>query len=186
MIPVGYMAKNVVSKPEWLKTDRVFDLYSISNCMSDNFADYIQYWKHNGYWFFDSPYIILSLSAENNINLNNTKLFFYEVYELEYDEKKQEWRIFKPETTFLTDVKQPENKKLEGFDIATFFTGNEPQCSPLSCNALAETIITNEHCLIKSLDEAKKLLETFPFNKSEPGPFRIFAVYSVEWPVNDL
>ncbi|MGA2062316.1 MAG: hypothetical protein ABSG67_17675, partial [Thermoguttaceae bacterium] len=85
MIPVGYMAKNVVSKPEWLKTDRVFDLYSISNCMSDNFADYIQYWKHNGYWFFDSPYIILSLSAENNINLNNTKLFFYEVYELEYD-----------------------------------------------------------------------------------------------------
>jgi hypothetical protein len=55
MIPVGYMAKRVLRKPDWLPAPQVIDIYSVSNCHSENFADYIPYWKHNGYWFFDSP-----------------------------------------------------------------------------------------------------------------------------------
>jgi hypothetical protein len=58
MIPVGYLAKRVVPKPDILKAPQVVDIYSISNCMNDDFADYIGYWKHNGYWLFDSPEII--------------------------------------------------------------------------------------------------------------------------------
>lgn len=50
MIPIGYMAKHVVKKPDWLQTNQVEDIYSVSNCISDDFADYINYWQHNGYW----------------------------------------------------------------------------------------------------------------------------------------
>jgi hypothetical protein len=48
----------VVKKPHWLKATDVDDLYSVSSCFSEDFTDYINYWKHNGYWFFDSPEII--------------------------------------------------------------------------------------------------------------------------------
>jgi len=35
MIPVGYMAKRVVKKPEWLKASNVADIYSVSSCCSE-------------------------------------------------------------------------------------------------------------------------------------------------------
>jgi hypothetical protein len=59
--------------------------------------------------------------------------------------------------------------------------GTSPECSPLSCNSLAAAITFNRHCLFESLDQAKQSLETGQFDNSEPGPFRIFAVYTVDW-----
>ena len=94
MVPAGYMAKRVVGRPDWLTTERVSGIYSVSGCVSENFADYITFWKHN------------SLAAE---------------------------------------------------------------------------IETNSRCLLESFEQARKLLEDGMFNNSEPGPYRIFAVYSVAW-----
>ncbi len=88
MIPVGYMAKRVSPRPEWLAAERVADIYSVSMCISKNFADYIPYWKHNGYWFFDTPEIIEQLAREHAIDLHGTSLFYYEVYEHEFDEDR--------------------------------------------------------------------------------------------------
>ena len=48
MLPAGYMAKRIESRPDWLKSDGVKDLYSLSGCISKYFCDYIPYWKHNG------------------------------------------------------------------------------------------------------------------------------------------
>jgi len=33
MIPVGYMAKRVIKKPDWLKATNVIDVYSVSSCV---------------------------------------------------------------------------------------------------------------------------------------------------------
>ena len=51
MIPVGYMAKRVCKKPDWLKAPQVTDIFSVSGHVSKDFADYVDYWKHNGYFF---------------------------------------------------------------------------------------------------------------------------------------
>ena len=48
--------------------------------------------------------------------------------------------------------------------------------------ALASTVDTNERCLLHSFEQARALLENGTFGNSEPGPYRIFAVYSVDWP----
>ncbi len=181
MIPAGYMAKYVMSRPEWLKAESVIDIYSISGCISDYFADYIKYWKHNGYWFFDSPEIIRQLAIEHSLDLTKTSLFYYEVYEFEFDEDEARWIPFEP-TDFTTQVIEPKSKHLEGYDVITFSLGTNPECSPLSCNALAAEVETNEHCLLPSLEETQRILKGGRFNKTEPGPFRIFAVYSVQWP----
>jgi hypothetical protein len=103
------------------------------------------------------------------------------VYELEYHDEEPNWRPFDPEQSFDTDVLLPNEKALEGFDIATFSVGTSPECSPLSCNSLAVDIQTNNHCLIETLNDAIQFLESGKFLDSEPGPFRIFSVYSTEW-----
>jgi hypothetical protein len=180
MIPAGYMAKRVCKRPDWLKAPHVAEIYSVSGCVSEEFADYIEYWKHNGFWLFDSPEIIKSLARENSIQLEGTALFYFEAYEMEFDGLA--WQTWSPEPSFPTAVVQPSRKNLEGFDVVTFLARNAPEHSPLSCNSMAEELHTNAHCLFESFDVAKKHLDNGSFKNAEPGPYRIFSVYSVEWP----
>lgn len=182
MIPVGYMAKRVSIRPEWLKAGSVTDIYSVSNCISKDFTDYINYWKHNGCWFFDTPEAIRQLARENHIDLTGTSLFYYEAHDLEFDDTGGQWASFEPEPSFTTGVTAPHGKVLEGYDVVTFSVGTSAECSPLSCNALAGEVETNEHCLLVSLEHAQQLLENCKFKNTEPGPYRIFTVFSLEWP----
>ena len=64
----------------------------------------------------------------------------------------------------------------------TFSAGSSPECSPLSCNGVAKELPTNAHCLFAGFEEAEAALSRGAFKDSEPGPYRIFAVYSVDWP----
>src|SRR5690606_25223889 len=91
MIPAGYMAKRICRRPDWLKAERVNDIYSVSSCVSSDFADYINFWKHNGYWLFDCPEAILDLAIESNLDLEGTLLFYYEIYEFEFDQDHHSW-----------------------------------------------------------------------------------------------
>jgi hypothetical protein len=179
MLPAGYLAKKVAKKPDYLVAPEVNDIYSVSGCISDMFDDYVDRWKHNGFWIFDSPEIIKSIAKENSIDLAETMLFYYEVYEKEFDGSK--WQPYGPDPSFETNVVIPAEKRLEGFDIVTFYCRNLPEHSPLSCNYMAKEIPTNGHCLLASFFEAESLITNGTFNDSEPGPYRIFSVYSVNW-----
>jgi hypothetical protein len=179
MTPAGYMAKRVASKPDWLKANRVDDIYSVTGCISKDFADYINFWKHNGYWLFDSPEIIEQIAQEHGIELAGTTMFYYEVYAQMYDEVNKQWISYGPEPSFTTTVHIPEHKVLAGFDVVNSVCRTSPECSLLSCNALADEIQTNAHCLLPDVETAKSLLEAGRFNNAEPGPYRIYAVYTV-------
>jgi hypothetical protein len=178
MIPAGYMARFVSKKPDWLRADAVEDIYSVT-CTGEDFADYIQYWKHNGFWLFDSPQLIRSIAQEHSISLEKAHLFYYESYEFEFDEDN--WQIFMLDPTISTKVILPSDKHLEGFDIVAFSNGTVPEHSPLSCNSMAEEVATNSHCLFSSFEEAQFNLENGSFKDCEPGPYRIFSVNSVSW-----
>jgi len=174
------MAKQVVSKPDWHKANGVEDIYSVSGCISKDFADYITFWKHNGYWFFASPEVIDQVAREQSIDLTSTTIFYYEVYEQEFDDAKEQWCPYEREESFTTNVHLPDQKILAGFDVASSSQKNSPECSPLSCNSLANEIQTNPHCLLPDFETAKRLVETGRFKNSEPGPYRIFAIYTLE------
>ena len=179
MIPVGYMAKKIATRPDWLAAENVIDIYSVSHCISDNFADYFKFWKHNGYWFFDTPDTIGQLAHENGIDLSGMKFFYYEVHERQYDQDKKSWIDFQPEPSFLTNVRLPMKKSLEGYDVVSFWARTSAEHSPLSCNNLAEGIPVNPRCLLETFEDARSFLESGRFDGGEPGPFRIFAVYSL-------
>jgi hypothetical protein len=76
MTPTGYMAKRLYQKPDYLRAEQVRDIYSVSGCISSDFADYIPRWKHNGYWLFDSPEIIREVAIAESATLEGTLLFF--------------------------------------------------------------------------------------------------------------
>ena len=179
MIAVGYMAKRVADHPGWLNAPNVEDIYSVSDCVSHNFMEYIQFWRHNGFWFFDSPKIIQELASENVVHLDELTFFFYEVYEQEFENESGQWISFEPEA-FPTKVIPATKREFCGYDVVTFSMGTNPECSPLSCNSLASKISTNSHCLLDSFEEAMHNLEAGQFNQSEPGPFRIFAIYRID------
>jgi hypothetical protein len=176
------MAKRVSVRPQWIDAARVDDIFSVSGCISKDFADYTNFWQHNGYWFFDSPAIIRRLAGERGINLAGTSLFYYEVHELEFDGTGARWTPFRPEPSFPTQVVPPADKALAGYDVVTFSAGSSAECSPLSCNLLAREVQTNRHCLLPTLEDARELLLTGRFSSTEPGPYRIFAVFSTTWP----
>lgn len=186
MIPVGYMAKRIKQCPEWLKASTVLDVYSIGSCVNDDFADYVRYWKHNGWWFFDSPEAIRAVSLEHSIDLDGTLLFYYEVYEFESHDG--EWRSFAPWEDSWKDsgavVVTPKNKRLDGYDVVTFWPENSPapDHSPLSCNGIAAEVETNSHCLFDTFEQAQLAVNAGKFTGGEPGALRIFAVFSLDWP----
>lgn len=120
------------------------------------------------------------LSKENGISLEQMKLFFYSVYEYQWNDKTNAWEEIKPEESFVTNVVMPKKATLQGFDVTSYSAQNCAECSPLSCNRMADELTVSSHCLIGSFEEAKKLVETGTFNACEPGPYRIFEVYSVE------
>lgn len=180
MIPVGYLAKRSCKKPEGFGLPDVVEVYSVGCCVNDDFADYIDYWKHNGYWLFDSPEIIQEVAKENSIAIEGSLLFYYEAYEEEFT--GEAWRAFSPDPLILTNVVRPPYPRLEGFDVVTFYCGTAPECSPLSCCSMAKHLQTNSHCLFESFDEAWTNINSGKFAGGEPGPYRIFAVYSVNWP----
>jgi hypothetical protein len=182
MRPLGYLYKRVAKRPDWIKAKNVEDIYALSGCVSEDFADYINYWRHNGYWLFDSPEIIQSLAREHSISLEGMELFYYEAFEQEYNDKIEQWVPYAPEASFVTNIQEPKSRQLEGFDVTNFTVHTSPECSPLSCNSLAETIPTNKHCLFSIFEDAKLAIETGKFENGEPGPYRIIAVYTVPEP----
>jgi hypothetical protein len=178
MIPAGFMAKWVSSKPEWLAAPLVEDIYSVSHCVSKDFCNYIPHWKHNGYWFFNDIPTLQQVAAQEAVDLESCTLFYYEVYDQEFDTESNTWKQFKPEPSFETCVAVPQEKQLEGYDVVTFSVGTSPECSPLSCNQLAEHLPVNPRCLLATFEEAKRLVQDGVFDTSEPGPYRIFAIFS--------
>ena len=69
MIPAGYMAKRLATRPEWLASVEIHDIYSLSSCISEDFDDYTDLWKHSGYGLFDSPLAIRENAIANAIDL---------------------------------------------------------------------------------------------------------------------
>lgn len=179
MIPVGYMAKKIEENPTYIKTKAIKSICSVSGHLSEPFCDYIVFWKHNNYWFYNNPEEIYNLAQEHDIDISHCRMFYYEMYENEFSDGDDMWHEVERLSFSFTSVLIPKKPLLLGYDVITTDHDTSPRCSPLSCNGLEKEISVNEYCLISSLDEAKSLLEASKFNSCNNGSYRIFAVYSL-------
>ena len=179
MIPVGYMAKRIPTQaPDWLKAPTVRDIYSVSCCVNADLTEDVPRWKLNGYGLFNSPEEMVSVAKSEGLDLHGMSLFYYEAFEREFD--GEEWFPIAADSEYQNQVLVPLAKRLEGFDVVTCCDGPNSH-SPLSCNSVAAEVSTNEHCLLKTKEDAEMALTSQTLADSEPGPYRIYAVYSTDW-----
>jgi len=177
MRPAGYMLKRIVPAPEWVGAAPGTQICSLSECVNENFTDYIQHWRHNGYWLFDAPEIGVQIAEADRIALSDLTLLYYEAHDLAYAEEGRRWFSFGPDPRLTTNVVPATDFELLGYDVVTFSTDALPECSPLSCNGLAREANANSFCLLDTLEDARLKLDAGFFDGSEPGPFRIYSVW---------
>ena len=178
MIPIGYWYKTIAARPKWLDhTPHIAEVHSISGCISPSYPDQFDHWRHNACWLYDTPSIMQDIALKDGVSLDGMTLFYYEMYPLEFNEQTRTWSPV-PMSDHPMRVVVPTSKLLLGFDVNCASQGNAQECSPLSCNGLCAELPVNQHCLFATLDEARSALEAGRFDNSEPGPFRIYAVYT--------
>lgn len=184
MIPVGYMLKHAEPRPDWIKAPQVREIASVSHCIAKPFAEYIDYWTHNGMWLFDSPQTIFDLMAREGLaRPADSRLYYYEAYPLELEWNglalpPEGWRPYALNEWAPTEPIAPAAKRLLGYDVVAYL--DMIDCSPLSCNSMADELPVNAYCLFDSFEAAKAAIDDERFKGCEEGKYRIFAVYAVE------
>jgi len=168
---IGYFPKIVVVKPEWLKDVPIIeDIYSVSDCISTAPPNWIDQWKHNEMWKYDTPELAWSVVPKQD--RERYSLFAYRILPRLYDASG--------ESTFslprLNVSPLPRTYISQGFDAVSRSMGNDFECSPLSCNYMAREYPVNKHCLIADLDTVVTMAKTFAVANPEPGPYCVVEV----------
>lgn len=186
LIPAGYMAKRIAEGPLIAETLGLSEVWSVSECISKNFTNYIPYWKHNGYWLFNSPREIIEIAHAESLDPSELKLCYYRMFPWEFHESSRQWMpVASPTTEFNTEVRALTGAVHLGFDVVTYSDNHSPGCSPLTCNYLANNLRANQWGLLDTFGKAKSTLEAGAFDNSEPGPFRIIEVSTLPWPEDE-
>lgn len=169
---IGYFPKRVAQRPDWLKAPRVAAIRSVSDCISAGPPGWIQHWTHNQMWAYPT---VAAARAVVPAGAGDA----YEVHA--YRMLPARWERGQSIAIDLPAVAvEPLPQEFErlGFDAVSMqWAGGMFECSPLSCNSMAEQIQTNEHCLLPSQAEAEQVALRFSSEEPEPGPYYVVEVW---------
>ncbi len=168
---IGYFPKRRQPVPDWFQNATIRQICSVSECIVPGPTDWIAKWRHNALFLFDSPTLARSvLRAEE---LDDFDVFEYRAFPFRFDRHVR--------TPWDLSVVAPEQLAHDcltilGYDLVSRSTDSAFECSPLSCNAMADEWTTNEFCLIDdaatAIDYADRLCDA----KAEPGPYCVIRV----------
>jgi hypothetical protein len=102
------------------------------------------------------------------------KLYAYFMFPVRFDGGREE----PYELPALSVEPLPSSFIRLGYDAVSRSTGNDFECSPLSCNGMAEHVPVNRHCLVDTEQEAFKLAREFSAGNCETGPYYVVEVWS--------
>ena len=173
MTDAGYFAKKVAARPEWLQAPAVREICSASACISHAPDHWIDRWVHNEFGWFNRA--ADALAAVPRDQSGAYRLFAYRIYPALFRDGHRQALAVPPDvhpdpipSTFLSlgfDSISKSMASVLGFE-----------CSPLSCNGMAVEILTNEHCLFRSLEDAVSGATRFSIEQPEPGDYDIVEV----------
>lgn len=171
---IGYFPKKTMKQNGLSKNPAVKEICSVSTCISEGPNDWINKWKHNDWWYYDTESIAMEV-IEDSKNLYD--IYAYKVLPIVFD-----GGIEKPIDVKTTAKENLGEYELLGYDVISRFTGNEFGCSPLSCNYGCDTYEVNRFCLIDRLDDVWRICKEIAKdskekNKWEPGPYYLIEVY---------
>jgi hypothetical protein len=171
---VGFLAKRVVRRPDWLDNPIVREICSVSECISEGAPDRIDSWTHNKLGLYDTPDLARKvIPAEQAASY---ELFSYRLYPIAFDVGGMS-----PDEELTGDLPEPDlaGWSLVGYDLVGRSERSYFECSPLSCNHFAESCSVNAFCLIDDLAQAIQTGLAFgDYHRSgvEPGPYYLVEV----------
>ena len=173
MIDAGYFLKRIEPKPEGLRLTGVREICSGSHCISSAPENWIDAWLHNDLGWFNR--IDDASSVVRSEQRADFRLFAYRILP-EVFTAVGRLAISLPENVKPEPI-GPEFRSL-GFDSVNKSMDSVLgfECSPLSCNSMAEGIGVNEHCLFATLDDAIAGAERFALEQPEPGNYFVIEV----------
>ncbi len=168
---IGYLPKRITLRPDWLKAPQVAEICSVSDCIASPPCGWIDRWLHNDLFVYDAPE--LAWKVVPDLERAAHKLYGYRLFPVEFRGERQQPFDVPPLTV---EPMSPEFELL-GYDMVSRSLGTTFECSPLSCNHLAETIPTNQYCLVNDADTAFRLASMFEGQQPEPGPYFVVEVW---------
>ena len=173
MIDAGYFAKRVKPRPEHLPVSGVREICSVSECLSPGADDWIATWRHNGLGWFNRVADAVSVVPEDQ--RGEYRLFAYRIH-LEVFRGRRRAALAVPDDVRPEPL--PAGFRSIGFDSASrsSASGLSLECSPLSCNYMANEMPVNEHCLFPTLDDAIAGAVRFAIEQPEPGDYYVVEV----------
>ena len=169
---IGYFPKRRTRRPEWLSASQVEEVASVSPCFAKPPDGWIEQWRHNDLWVYDSPELAWSVvPAQQRAEF---ELYAYRMFPLQIDDTTEEsFDIPRLTVTPMNTAFAPL-----GYDIVCRTAGTSFECSPLSCNRMAEHIATNKYCLLQDFETALNTAKALEGAQCEPGPYFIVEVWS--------
>ncbi len=166
---IGYFPKKVVHRPDWLPL-RVTAIRSVSECVSKGPDDWIVHWTHNEFGRYSTQSAAIAVVPE--ADRSQFELHAYRMLPGVFDGGER----LSFELLEIAVEPLPQDFESLGFDAVANSCGSGFECSPLSCNLLAEEIETNEHCLLPTLAAAVEAALRFSREEPEPGPYFVVEV----------
>lgn len=170
---IGYFPKKTALRPDYLHAPNVTEICSVSTCISKGPEQWLEYWRHNEYFLYNTPEDALSVIGDLS-NRQRYDIYAYKQYPLviESGEVVQE-QLLEVKVTKLS-----KSYEFLGYDAVNKTFSDAFECSPLSCNGGAETIKTNKYCLFDTYGDAMVNALRFSIEeKWESGKYYIIEVY---------
>ncbi|MBI3415804.1 MAG: hypothetical protein HY043_10900 [Verrucomicrobia bacterium] len=173
-ILIGYFPKRTMKRPDWLKAAGVEEVCSVSNCVSEDPDGWRDEWRHNEMWVYDTPELALSIIPETV--RSEFELYAYKMFPVVFiDGQQQPFEIPNLHVQPL-----PGYFERLGVDIVSRSAGSSFECSPLSCNHMAEQVEVTRQCLLEDVDVAFRLAAEFEAGGCEPGPYHVMEVWRLK------
>lgn len=178
---VGFLTRKVAGRPEWLDAvANIVDIASVSGCISRLPLDRWDWWLHNHAGFYNDPETAWKIVPEDE--RDSYELFAYRVFLAVFGESgRQDGFPFDTAGCGVAPcADEPDLSGFErlGFDVVSWTYGAFLECSPLSCNRMAEEYAVNSHCLLDDDAQALALAESLARGEplAEPGPYVVVEV----------
>lgn len=170
LVLIGYFPKKVVLRPDWLKAAGVSAIRSVCECVSSGPVDWIQHWTHNEMWVYST--IAAALEIVPVKERYEYELQAYRMLPIAWDQGTEKPFAIPP----LNVEPLPDDFQSVGFDVVSIEIGIASfGHSPLSCNHMAQKMLTNKDCLLDDIEVAKKTAHAFSIGNVEP-PYYVVEV----------
>jgi hypothetical protein len=183
---IGYCAKHIAERPEQLSDEAIEEICSVSNCLShepEGFSDFNP--ARNAMWLFPSVRAATESVKPPEV-ADDFDIFAYKLLPVTFGDEGEQLELDEDgEQAAFESAKNsaeplPRDFELLGYDClnkATDWPQSGFDCSPLSCNGMANEIEVNEYCLLDSREQALSVASQFGKDQPEPGNYYVVEVW---------